>query len=226
MIDSTAILHTTNQPLNFVAVLTGDLISSTMAGKYAVDGAMEMIEGLAQTERRISGKDVRFARFRGDGWQLYAQDGHSVFRLTLMIFASLRHQPHLPQTRLAAATGTAAFLPDTGLASAAGTAFNLSGQGLDDLKTQRLVYGSNHPDAHWHRALFSYLDWQSSRWSAEQAEALVLVFRDLSRPLHAVADTLQISRQAAQSRLKGAGFSPLWDANQAFCEKTNSMRHD
>ena len=216
-------LHTTDVPVIFAAVLTGDLISSTTVGKDAVDGAMEVIKGVAQTERNISSKDVRFSRFRGDGWQIYTQDGSSVFRLTLLILANLRHQSHLAQTRLAAATGAVAFLPDTGLASATGEAFGLSGHGLDNMTTQRLEYDSNHPDAHWHKALFSYLDWQSSRWSAEQAEAVGLAFRNPSQPPNTVSESLGISRQAAQSRLKGAGHSPLWQANQAFRSNQNAL---
>ena len=215
-------IHTTDAPAIFAAVLTGDLIRSTTAGKDAVDGAMAVIQDVAQTERDISGKDVRFSRFRGDGWQIYAQDGSSVFRLTLLILANLRHQSHLAQTRLAAAMGAVAFLPDAGLASATGEAFGLSGHGLDGMTTQRLEYDSNHPDAHWHRALFSYLDWQSSRWSAEQAEAVGLAFRNPSKPSHMLSESLGISRQAAQSRLKGAGYSPLWNANQAFLSNQNA----
>lgn len=208
--------HPLNQPIRFAAVLTGDLVNSTTIGTEAADGAMAAIETVARTERNFSRGDVRFARFRGDGWQVYAEDGSSVFRLTMLILATLRHQSHLAQTRLAAATGPVAVLPASGLASATGEVFSLSGHGLDDLTTQRLVYESRHSTGNWHRALFTYLDWQSSRWSAEQAEAVALAFRYDPPRTHSVALDLGISRQAAQSRLKGAGFEPLAEAAYAF----------
>ena len=124
--------HPLNQPILFAAVLTGDLVNSTTIGTEAADGAMAAIETVARTERNFSRGDVRFTRFRGDGWQVYAEDGSSVFRLTMLILAKLRHQSHLAQTRLAVATGPVAILPASGLASATGEVFSLSGHGLDD----------------------------------------------------------------------------------------------
>ena len=65
-------------------------------------------------------------------------------------------------------------------------------------------------------SLFSYLTWQSSRWSPEQAEAIAMAFRfDAPEPGDS-AETLRISRQAFSARLDGAGYAPLWDAEQAF----------
>ena len=71
------------------AVLTGDLIASTQAGQSAVDGAMAVLEGIAHHEAEISGLDIRFARFRGDGWQIYCPDAKLVFRLTVLVLANL-----------------------------------------------------------------------------------------------------------------------------------------
>lgn len=202
--------------LHTAAVLTGDLIASTQAGQAAVDGAMEVIESVARNEAQISGQDIRFARFRGDGWQIYSSDAARVFRLTVLVLANLHSRPALAQTRLSVAVGPVTALPDTGLASARGEAFTTSGQGLDGMTTQRLLFDSNEHGWPWKRPLFSYLDWQSSRWSPEQAEAVALAFRhDPPRP-RSVAGDLGISRQAAQARLNGAGYAPLSDADTAF----------
>lgn len=197
-------------------VLTGDLIASTQAGQDAVDGAMAVLEAIAAHEAEISGLDIRFARFRGDGWQMYSPEAARAFRLTVLVLANLHSRPALAQTRLAVATGATDFIPPTGLASASGEVFTASGRGLDDMTSDRLIFISQAADAKWQRPLFSYLDWQTSRWSREQAEAIAMVFRcEPPQPLKS-AEELGISRQAFKARLDGAGYEPLWDANRPF----------
>ena len=206
------------------AVLTGDLIASTQAGQGAVDGAMDVLEAIASHEAKISRSDIRFARFRGDGWQMYCPDATKVFRLTVLVLANLHSRPALAPTRLAAATGTVSALPKTGLASASGEVFTTSGHMLDGMTTQRLLFASGEHGWPWKTPLFSYLDWQSSRWSPEQAEAVALAFQYDPPRKRNVSEKLGISRQAAEARLNGAGFGPLSDAEAAFQVKPTT--HD
>ena len=201
---------------NTAAVLTGDLIASTQAGQDAVDGAMNVLEGIAHHEAQISGLDIRFARFRGDGWQMYCPEAARVFRLTVLVLANLHSRPKLAQTRLAVATGEVTVIPPNGLASASGEVFSLSGRELDGMGAERLMFSSQTGDAKWQRPLFSYLNWQSSRWSAQQAEAVALAFRYNPPEPRKSAEELAISRQAFKARLDGAGYEPLWDANRPF----------
>lgn len=198
------------------AVLTGDLIASTQAGPEAVDGAMAVLEGIARHEAQISGLDIRFDRFRGDGWQMYCPEAARVFRLTVLVLANLHSRPKLAQTRLAVATGEVATLPQAGLASASGEVFSISGQLLDGMTTQRLVGFGQAAEARWQKPIFSYLEWQSSRWSPEQAEAVSLAFRQKPPAPRSIAAALGISRQAAMARLDGAGYWPLAAAAAAF----------
>lgn len=201
---------------HIAAVLTGDLIGSTRTEQASVDAAMDAIRSVALNEAELGGADIRFERFRGDGWQIYSRDATRVFRLTLLVLANLQSRPDLPKTRISAATGLVAFMPETGLASASGEAFSVSGQTLDGMTTQRLMFKTEEYGSPWKSALFSYLDWQSSRWSPEQAEAIAIAFRFSPPKPRSVAETLGISRQAAQSRLSGAGFIPLSDTENAF----------
>lgn len=197
-------------------VLTGDLIGSTQAGQALVDEAMDAIHSIALGEANLGNVDLRFARFRGDGWQIFSSDPARVFRLTVRVLASLHSRPTLPKTRISAATGQVAFLPPTGLASASGEVFSISGRNLDNIGRSRLVYQDQNGKSLWKLSLFSYLTWQSSRWSPEQAEAIAMTFRfDAPEPGDS-AETLRISRQAFSARLDGAGYAPLWDAEQAF----------
>jgi hypothetical protein len=198
------------------AVLTGDLIASTQAGQSATDAAMALIQSVAKTETTFNHADVRFTRFRGDGWQIYCADPTKVFRLSVMVLANLHSRPDLPHTRISAATGSVSFLPKEGLDSAGGEVFSISGRNLDGMGRSRLVFSGDDPRALWKAAFFGYLEWQSSRWSPEQAEAIALSFRvDPPHPGKS-AEVLGISRQAFSSRLDGAGYSPVWEADRVF----------
>lgn len=197
-------------------VLTGDLIASTQAGQAATDAAMALIESVTTTENAFNQADVRFTRFRGDGWQIYCSDPTKVFRLSVMVLANLHSRPDLPKTRISAATGSVGFIPEKGLASASGQVFSVSGQAIDLMTTQRLVYQSSEHAWPWKLALFSYLEWQSGRWTPEQAEAVAIAFRYAPPRPKVVAEELGISRQAAAARLQGAGFGPLSDTENSF----------
>lgn len=198
-----------------VAVFTGDFIASTNAGRLIVDQAMAVLETLFTDQARSTGTDIRFARYRGDGWQAYAENPAEAFRLVLLVLAELRRHPALPPTRLATAIGPCDPMPPQGLAAAGGEAFVLSGTTLDAMGRNRMVLvgpGAT-PDR---KALFTYLDWQADRWSPEQAEAVALACRNYPPQPHKVEVELGISRQAAAARLKGAGYAPIAAALTAF----------
>jgi hypothetical protein len=201
---------------NFAAVLTGDLIASTKAGQAAVDSTMDVIAAIAQNEAKILRQDIRLARFRGDGWQIYCSDATCVFRLAVLILANIQSRPTLPKTRISAASGQVSPMISRDVTSASGEAFTISGHNLDSMGRNRLVFQTIQPDHHWQSAFFSYLGWQSARWSPEQAQAIALTFR--TDPPHPgkSAEELGISRQAFSARLDGAGYIPVWEADRAF----------
>lgn len=198
------------------AVLTGDLIGSTQAGQAQVDDAMAAIQSVALNEAKLSGADIRFARFRGDGWQIYSSDPTKVFRLTVLILANLQSRSELPKTRISAATGRVTFMPEAGLASASGEVFSVSGKNLDSMGRSRLIHEDAGRALLWKRSLFSYLAWQAARWSPEQAEAIAMTFRFDPPAPRSSAEDLGISRQAFSARLDGAGYVPVWDAERSF----------
>lgn len=199
------------------AVITGDLIGSTAAPAAEVERAMGILRRVAEEQAFVTGAGIRFARFRGDGWQIYSPDSRLAFRLVMLVLAELRAQTPGMETRLALAIG-ASEVPDArDLAAARGEAFSLSGHALDAMaKSAQVVFVSKEPEQYWQRPLLSYLEWQASRWTREQAEALAIAFRADPPSPASVAGVLGISRQAAQARLKGAGYRPVAEAAQAF----------
>jgi hypothetical protein len=204
---------------DLVAVLTGDLIASTKAEQPAVDSAMDVIAAVAHNEAKTLSVDIRFARFRGDGWQVYCSDSTRVFRLAVLILANLQCRPTLPKTRISAASGQVSSIISRELTSASGEAFTMSGRNLDSMGRNRLVFQTTQPGHHWQSAFFSYLEWQSARWSQEQAEAIALTFREDPPHPGKSAEELGISRQAFSARLDGAGYIPVWEADHAFRQK-------
>ncbi len=204
------------QTMNHATVLTGDVIGSTLAGPAGTDATLGLIRSVVLDPDSLLGRDVRFSRYRGDGWQVYSSDPDRVFRICVLILANLHSHPDLPRTRISAACGAVSSLPETGLASASGEAFTLSGRGLDAIKRRKLVYAQAEGQAVWKASLFRLLEWLAFRWSPEQAQAIAMCFRlDPPHPGKSTEE-LGISRQAFSARLDGAGYAPLLEADLAF----------
>lgn len=203
------------------AVLTGDFVKSTQHDATALDCAMHIIE--AQSQGIDPG--AQFLRFRGDGWQIYLPNGGKALFALLKIEAALRSGNTL-QTRISIALGTDRTSPVTNLAAAQDEAFQLSGRGLDGMpKWQRFAIKlpkslqslpQNRSDL-LPQSLLDLIEFQSERWSREQAEAISLMLSEVPHLNAAdIASRLGISRQAAAARLKGAGAHAIASASWAF----------
>ena len=199
------------------AVLTGDLIDSTLVQPEIVDQAMNALVAASRKISEWAGADTRFTRFRGDGWQIYLADTRLVLRATLLLLASLKCAGSGLATRLSIAVDTVERLGDVGLSKAAGPAFTLSGRNLDGMPVYgKFTYAEPAKPGYWKPATLDLAVWQATRWTPEQAEAVALAL-DLPRPTdEALAKSVGISRQAFQSRLKGSGIAAMSCALLAF----------
>lgn len=84
------------------AVLTGDLVGSTIASAERVEATMRHLADLAY---RIS-PTTRFTRYRGDGWQIYLENPGSALTSLLFIWAGLRATRNL-ESRISVGLGFA-----------------------------------------------------------------------------------------------------------------------
>lgn len=200
------------------AIFSGDLIDSTRAGSQAVDRAMKSLAEAAREIGEWAGADTRFTRFRGDGWQLYLAETAMVLQAFLLLKAKLRSSGSGLATRLSIAIGTIDRLGTADLSDAAGPAFVESGRKLDQMPaSSRLSFTSNAAESAWQRAVFDLAEWQSSRWTREQAEAVALALGPVSlSPTDSMAQQLGISRQAFEARRKGSGIAAMTAAFLAF----------
>lgn len=199
------------------AVISGDLIASSVKGAAAIDAAMA---SLAETAADLSGlteSDTRFTRHRGDGWQIYVDVPGLALTCALAMAASLRRSGAGLDTRQAIGFGRVETLPPATLGGAFGEAFELSGRSLDQMpRGARLCLANRLIVTPWHEALIALIDWQSGRWSKEQAEAVLCRLLGARRPNADLAATLGITRQAFEARLSSAGFPALEPALHAF----------
>jgi hypothetical protein len=194
------------------AVLTGDLIDSTSAGPEAVDQTLFLLERFIRSAQTIfSLEDTHFTRFRGDGWQTVIMPSSRILRVLTYLLSGLRSANAPLETRIGIGLGQVTRISDKGLSASMGAAFILSGHALDEITStsqlaMRTTPGMEHA---WLDAAIDVLTYLSSRWSLEQAEALHARLGAEVLPLHEIASTLGISRQALSSRLAVAGEKPL-----------------
>lgn len=206
------------------SVFTGDLIQSSAAPPSAVEASLANIAGTAALLGSRLGQDLRFTRFRGDGWQIALAGRNHWYQALILILARLKATPGLLETRIAIAVGSVETLGSRDLNDARGFAFQASGKGLDQAQKRgqtevRLASrlepltdgtGRRVEWATWaDRALVAFIARTARDWSQAQAEALALAleFPDLTQAEWAAR--LGISRQAFVQRLAGAAYEEL-----------------
>lgn len=199
------------------AVLTGDIIGSTRGAARALDFSLG---ALAEAAEELTGwglPGTRFTRYRGDGWQVYIGTSGLVLRAALFLAACLRAAETGQRSRIAGGVGSVERL-DHDLARAQGEAFVRAGRALDEMPRTRWLVIDGVPPAPWCDAVTELADWIAARWSREQAEAVAMALDPAGPSQAEIAERLQISRQAVQARLSGAGFQALKGALIAFEE--------
>lgn len=202
-----------------VAILTGDLIGSTVAPPEAVERSMRIIADCA----REIGPETDFTRFRGDGWQVRLVQPGDCLWACLLILARLRSEDEALGCRIAIGIGEEYDTDTRDLSTAMGPAFTASGRTLDQMKPDRLLaLGSlpKQPDA-FRQLAVTVASTLAARWSREQAEAMALKL-DVDSPAgeresnDRIARQLGITRQAVDARLKAADYHLLDEMVLAF----------
>lgn len=203
-----------------LVVLTGDLVASGRLGPSEINAAMAALSTAATEAMRVWGYGrVRFARFRGDGWQCLAPHPRQTLRVMLLLQARLRQLGPAFSTRISAGIGPGWLPPDQSLGEASGPAFELSGRGLDRLgATARLSVGWDRaPEgADLLRAVVALCDEISRRWTARQAEIIAASLGAETWPGQApLAERFAVSQQTIGRLLAAGGHRGLMAAIEA-----------
>jgi len=207
------------------AILTGDLIGSTDAGRAKVEATMDEIEAAARDISTWCGHRTRFTRFRGDGWQLLLADPGLILWAAVHLYARLAARPDTITTRIGIGIGSVESEGTTDLADGSGTAFVHSGRALDDMSRKEWLFIQGDPGEVRlsDKAICILIDERLRRWSAQQAEAAALYLwpdtptgPDFAEPDQmtqaGIASRLGITPQAVNYRLQGAGAVALREA--------------
>lgn len=194
-----------------IAVLTGDLVGSTGHSADVVDAAIRAIRAAALNigAWQIPPADPRFTRFRGDGWQIYLANPRFSLRAAVVIQGGLMAMNM--ESRISVGIGPTDSLGSADLADAAGKAFEDSGRGLDSMGDSfRLAIsgaGVQERDA----IIADLLGERMQKWTTAQAAAAALQLGSPGkvRTLFDIGRELDISPQAVNDRVRGAGCTTL-----------------
>ena len=209
-------------PTNLHAVLTGDLIASRRSSLEANERGMSILRAAARQFGDAWALDLRFTRFRGDGWQVLLENPQLVLDAMIFIRARLMAGELSMDTRVSAGIGPIDTSGTDDLSDATGQAFFVSGDHLDHARKRRfLIAGAGVGP--WQNAAVTLIEELVSGWTAAQAEAAAIsLLGDMTQ--EDIAKQLGVTRQAVQMRLAGAGYAALGDALHAFRNHDFAMR--
>lgn len=201
-----------SQPL--AAVLTGDLVASRKAAATETDRAMDALARAARTFGAENDLDLRFTRFRGDGWQVLVDTTALALDAALALLAATLVEDM--ETRISIGIGPVDSRGSADLSDASGRAFFVSGDHLEAIDRHRRLLIAGHGIGPWQVAALDLVDRIASGWTAAQAEAAAHVLRPDPLTQDEIAGRLGITRQAVQSRLAAAGTAYFTNVLKAF----------
>ncbi|MGJ8623767.1 MAG: hypothetical protein ACSHW1_13450 [Yoonia sp.] len=197
-------------------VLTGDLIKSRQATSADIAAAFDCLQQTATDFGQVWDIDLRFTRFRGDGWQVVLDVPGLTLHAIIHFTATLRAAKPDIATRIAAGVGTTDSLGTADLSDATGPAFFISGDHLDGMSPKRRLALAGQGIGTAQCAIIDLTEFITLGWTAGQAQAVALAIQDYPRTHDEIAQDLGITRQAVQSRLAGAGFAYFENALYAI----------
>lgn len=199
-----------------IAVLTGDLINSRHADAENVQITFDALRAAANDFGHAHQLDLRFTRFRGDGWQAVLTNPNAVLEATLFIQARLKATQASLGTRIGIGIGPNTSIGTTDLSDADGLAFFISGSLIDNMSPKRQFVIAGQGIGAQQVAIFDLAEFITRGWTPTQAQAVAHALRNYPRTHDDIASELGITRQAVQSRLAGAGLAYFETAIGAF----------
>lgn len=202
------------------AVLTGDLIKSRQASTSAIDETFDILNGAATAFGTAWDIDLHFTRYRGDGWQIVLTKPGLLLDAALYFIARLRAGKTGIATRIAIGVGAVENLGTRDLADATGPAFFVSGDLLAQMARNRMVSLAGQGVTPAHNAILDLAEFIANGWTGTQAEVVALQLEGRLPRHEDIATELNVTRQAIQSRLAGAGLSYFDNALYALRNHT------
>ncbi|WP_420863169.1 hypothetical protein [Algirhabdus cladophorae] len=200
------------------AVFTGDLTGSRHNAS-ALEATMRLLSQTCDTLGRLFELDLRFTRYRGDGWQIILP-AHLLLEASLALLSAQRALPQALDTRIGIGVGSVTHLGSENLSDAMGEAFLAAGDTLDALTgTSRTLGLSGSAAPQTLAGSLDIVDWMAQGWTSHQSEAIaVFLLQPEFATNKARAAALGISRQAYEARFNSSGFPALKALRKAIKE--------
>jgi hypothetical protein len=204
------------------SVLSGDLVGSSKLGTEERKEILSVLKDSFKLIKSIYPEAITFAFdvYRGDSFQGVLSEPSVSLSSAIIIRAYLRYKiSQKADARIAVGIGGIDYLPKH-ITEGYGEAFVVSGQLLDKMKKSRYNLQIETPSEEINKELkveFILLDFLISKWSAEQAEAIIKHLRGLTQ--EEIAKDLGISQPAVHKRLDNAGF---WLIDQ-MCDRFEKL---
>lgn len=191
---------------NTCAVVTGDLIKSRQASSTQVEDTLHILHDAAVAFGAAWDMDLRFTRFRGDGWQVVLTRPQLLLDGTLYLIARMKAQDTPVATRISIGVGPVETVGSKDLSDGTGTAFFVSGDQLGQMGRNRIIaLGGPRIDAA-QIAIMDLAECIATGWTRAQAEAMAIHLEGKLQRHEDIAARLGVTRQAIQSRLASAGL--------------------
>jgi len=163
------------------AVLTGDLVKSSLLTSVKSKGAMERLKKIAAdfADQHPNSVVGRMDTFRHDSWQLLLEQPALAFRTAVFLRSALKLQSDAStkyDTRISIGIGKVELISKRRISDSRGPAFTFSGKGLDAMDGRCLVFvaGDDTP-ALWlglQRAVVPLIDCVVGDWTPTESRAV------------------------------------------------------
>ncbi|MBU6297964.1 MAG: hypothetical protein KGJ79_08545 [Alphaproteobacteria bacterium] len=207
------------------AVLTGDLIKSAKLSSSELQAARKTLSRAVARLRKWKTPAVcgELDFFRGDAWQLLANDAALGLRIALFLRASMIASG-TGDTRIAIGIGAIETIDKRRASLSGGEAFSLSGRALDDMTVYEHVTVALRKDAEplatWVSVAAQLCGVLVDHWSPRQAEMIcdAITPRRSAATYDAIAKRLDqpVSKQAVTKALSHAGWRQVRGAIEMF----------
>ncbi len=194
---------TAASPAQTVAVLTGDVIGSTSLTEPQFDRLLQELN--VQCDWIVAQHQGNaFELMRGDGFQILVFDYANAAKYALLIRMALKAKDSAFDCRICIGFGTFSRLRDK-LGTSSGQAFMLSGRGLDNMKTARLLLaGDNANFVQTLDLLTQFADHQITQLTERQSAIGYLKLRHPTWRQSDIAYQLEANRVSITRSIKTA----------------------
>ena len=206
-------------------MISGDVINSTKLTSEQFDQLLTRIKDI-QTWISEGNKSNVHSIDRGDEFQTVVHDIENALRYTIIYRVAIKALGKLFDSRISFAIAPNANLRES-VSESMGAAFVLSGRGLKNLKSERLLFNSEPTELSENfNLLFKYLDKQLTELTSRQCEVLLPMLKtNEGLSITELSKKLNIADATASKSLKASGWSLINELNGRFIHHVQGLKH-